>query len=186
MYPFNQISVACRNFQPNMAWLIYIPIMAHLYIQLPIGMNVPFQPQFLLQGKNAHFVHFAECMYPFNQIWNRFLAEISFVLWRRNASRKQVISREEKRWWRGKWKDLQAMVCAFWYAVPWSEGLVFNAEMQDSLTWWLIWQAAIGEKEKPEQWKRYILGPFQTWISDSYLIAICKDSEVNRSGVVPQ
>ena len=68
------------SFQPNMAWWIYMPIMAHLYTQLPIGMYVPFQPQFLLQGKNAHFVHFAECMYPFNQIWKRFLVEISFVL----------------------------------------------------------------------------------------------------------
>ena len=31
--------------------------MAHLYTQLPIGMHVPFQPQFLLQGKMQSLVH---------------------------------------------------------------------------------------------------------------------------------
>ena len=49
------------------------------------------------------------------------------------------------------------MVCAFWYAVPWSEGLVFNGDARFANV--MADMAGSHRKERPEQWKRYILRP---------------------------
>ena len=99
---------------------------------------------------------------------------------------------------KGKMKDLQAMglPCAFCFVAPWSGGLVFNgdarftnvmADMAEKL------MAAIGEKEDQCSGKEIILGPLPGPLLDlnlrtlqSIVIAICKDLQVDWSGVVPQ
>ena len=95
-------------------------------------------------------------------------------------------------------KDLQAfgLPCASCYVAPWSGGLVFNgdarftnvmADMAEQL------MAAIGEKEDQSSRKEIILGPVPGPLLDLNLrtlqvivTAICKDLQVDWSGVVPQ
>ena len=81
------------------------------------------------------------------------------------------------------------MVCAFWYAVPWSLGLVFNGDAR-FIKVKADMAGSHGGERRPEQWKTD--HPFQDFSDmnlrtlQSILMAICKDPEVNRSGVVAQ
>ena len=91
---------------------------------------------------------------------------------------------------KGKMKGLQALglPCAFCYVAPWSGGLVFNgnarftnvmADMAEQL------MAANGEKEDQSSGKEIILG-LNLRTLQIIVTAICKDLQVDWSGVLPQ